>query len=339
MDTAKLKQPMTVAGKTFDTDSTPIPLTKIKLDPHNPRIRYLAETKGIAPKTNEEICKLLLQDNDIKLLYSNIKSEKGLHDPILVNKDGTIIEGNSRAACYLTLQKLDKGANGRWDEIPARVLCDQMSPEKVAALQAYYHIRRKNNWAAYAQAEHFYRMSKDHNLTPAQIHESTGMQKKTIEDMIESYRMMRDHAFGDGKKHTPELVVRKYSYYFEFQKSSNSLVKEFRDKKGGREQFAKWVDAEKFDRGADVRKLAGILKNKEAKKAFDNGGMKAASPIVSRVDPASESGTYRQVKKLTHKLSKDYVKEITHARENPKCARLLEDLNKLIQGVLSGAKR
>lgn len=339
MPTLKMKQPMTVAGQTFETDTTAISLTKVKLDPHNPRIRYLAETKGISPKTNKEICELLLQDDDIKRLYSDIKREKGLHDPILVNKDGTIIEGNSRTACYLTLQQKDKTANGRWDVIPARVLCDQMSAEKVSTLQAYYHIRRKNNWAAYAQAEHFFRMNKDHGLTPEQIHENTGMQEKNIRDMIESYRMMRDHAFGNGKKLSPELAVTKYSYFLELQKSGNPLVKEFRAKKTNREQFAKWVDDQKFERGAEVRKLGGILKSKEAQRAFEDGGMKAAGPVVNRIDPTLESGVYRQVKKLSQKLNKDYVKEITRVRENPKCATLLEDLNKLIQGVLTGAKR
>lgn len=334
-----MKQPMTVAGQTFETDTTAVDLTKIKLDPHNPRIRYLAETKGIAPKTNKEISALLLEDQDIRHLYNDIKREKGLHDPILVNKDGTIIEGNSRAACYLTLQLKDKSANGRWDEIPARVLCVQMSAEKVSTLQAYYHIRRKNNWAAYAQAEHFYRMHTDHNLTPEQIHDNTGMQVKNIRDMIESYRMMRTHAFGKGKKQSPELAVKKYSYYLEFQKSGNDQVKEFRAKKGGREQFAKWVDEEKFTRGAEVRKLGEILKSKEAQKAFESGGIKAASPIVTRMDPSLESGIYRQIKKLNQKLNKDYVKEVTRVRENPKCGKLLEDLNKLIQGVLVDAAK
>ncbi len=331
-------QEMHVAGQTFEVETADLPIEKIKLDPSNPRIRYLAETKGLSPKTNEAIRDLLLEDNDIRRLYNEIKDEKGLHDPILVNKDGVIIEGNSRAACYLTLHDKSKGANG-WKKIPARILRSQMPPKDVATLQAHYHIKGKNKWDAYAKAEHFFRMTEDHKMTPEDIHKATGMHKKTIEDMIASYRMMRDHAFGKGKKHSPDLAVRKYSYFYEFQKTANEAVTALRAKKTGREWFAKMVDDGRFEKGAQVRKLPAILKSKQAMNAFEQGGIKAANPIIEQVDPTSDSALYRQIKNLSDKLNDDYMKEVEHVKNNAKCAKLLEDLNKVVKGVLDDAKR
>ena len=329
-------QDMHVAGRTFEVETKDLALTDIKLDPQNPRIRYMAETKGIAPKTNEAIRDLLLEDDDIRRLYSDIKREDGLHDPILVNKDGTIIEGNSRAACYL---KLYGNGNGGRKRIPARVLRTQMSEKDVAALQAHYHIKGKNKWDAYAKAEHFFRMSEDHKMTPEDIHKTTGMHKKSIEDMIESYRMMRANAFGKGKKNSPDMAVRTYSYFNEFQKSGNEVVKEFRAKKANREWFAKMVDEGRFEKGSDVRKLPAILKSKQAMRAFEQGGIKAANPIIGQVDPTSDSARYRKIKKLTEELNEDFSPEAEHIKNNPKCGKLLEDLGKMITNLLAAAER
>src|SRR6185312_9654847 len=318
----------------YRTREISTPLKKINLDPENPRIRYLAELNGVNPKTNKELAALLLKDPDIKKLYTDIKHHGGLQEPIVVNKDGVVIEGNSRVACYLTLQDNDKEAKGKWDRILCRQLEDQLPPDRVAVLQARYHVLGKNQWRAYAKAAHFHTLHKKLGKSTHEIHKETGLHEKTIKDMIATIDMMKSHSFGDGKKSSTDQAVSKYSYFFELQKSKNDEMVEFRKKPQNRKKFAKWVDEGKFGQGADVRKLPTLLKNAAALTAFETSGIESAQPIISKVDPAAESQVYKKVQALNSKLRAHYTKEVGEAQKSPQRLKLLRELADLLQKII-----
>lgn len=333
-------QVMYVAGREFEVELTRVPTKSVKLDPLNPRIRYLADTKGISPKTNEDICKLLLDDDqDVRRLYHDIQRDGGLHEPILVNNDNLIIEGNSRAACILKLFDKNPKPSSPWSSIPARLLRTQMSAQDVAALQAYYHVRMKNKWVPFAQAAHIYRMNHEHGMSPEEIHQATGMHVKTIETMIGSYRAMKKFSFVSPKKSGSEEVVRKYSYVHEMMKSSDPTMVEFRKKEGNVKKFVKWVNTGQFNRGEDVRKLPTILKNAQAKKAFEEGGIKKAEHIVKKIDPSADSQKFRLVKKLDGLLGKHFLKQVEEVRSNPACGKMLGHLAETIEKILRAAAK
>lgn len=336
---AKQDQYLHIAQQKYRVIETEILTAQVNLDASNPRISYMADLAGKAPKTNIDIAALLLEDNDIRRLYSDIKQQEGLHDPILVNNDNMIIEGNSRAACYLTLQARDKSVKGRWDKIPCRFLLDQMPADKVAVLQARYHVLGKNAWRAYAQAEHFYLLQTKHGKTSKEIHDETGMHEKTIDDMINTCKTMKAHAFGAGKKSSTDQAVRKYSYFFEFQKDSDPTVVEFRKKKENREQFATWVDEGKFEKGADVRQLPSILSDSCVRAAFESKGIGGAKPVLSKVDPTSDSALYRKIKNLNTALRTNFSREVAEIKENSPRRKLLEALSSTIEKMIEASRK
>lgn len=331
---ATLREAAIVGGAKMNL--TNLPTSSLQLDPQNPRIRYTAEIKGLNPKTNKEIRQLLLQDDDIRQLLADIKRVGYIHDPILVNKDGTIIEGNSRAACYMELLERD-GKSGRWNSIPANVLLEQMPPDEVAVLQAYYHVRMKNKWATYAKAAHIYELIKTHGKTVDQIRVALNMQAKTVEDMMRAYETMKKHSFDKEAKKDPEKTIRTFSGVLEFEKRPD--LAEFREKESDRKKFIGWIKDGKFDRLEDVRKLGPTLRNPKARAAFEKGGMSAAKPILRKTAPSAELRQYSLVGRITAHFNKRFTQEVNLIRENDACTRMLKDLVGTIEKVLAAAKK
>lgn len=321
-----------ISQQKYKVRNASVTTKSLKLDPDNPRIRYLADLKGIQTTTPEKIVDLLLEDDDIKELYTDIKRQGGLQEPIVVNKDLTIIEGNSRAACYRMLLGKDKA--GDWKNIRCRIFTEQLPPDKVAALQARYHVRGKNEWRAFAQAEHYYRMHTKFGKSPREIHEETNMHEKTISNMIAAYKMMRIHLL-DGKKGAASHgLIKKYSYFYEMQKTGDSTVAQFRKSPRNQKLFAQWVDTGKFERGADVRKLSTILKSPDARAKFESSGISAARPVIGKLNPAAESALYRKIEKLNQELRQNFSAETKGMNSVPARRHLIEALSKTLIKML-----
>src|SRR5579863_4526014 len=81
-------------------------LDDVKLDPNNPRIQYAVKKVTSNGNISQiELRKLILEQPGVPELFKSIRDNGGLNEPIYVRPDGTIIEGNCRAATYLKLRE------------------------------------------------------------------------------------------------------------------------------------------------------------------------------------------------------------------------------------------
>ena len=124
----------------------------LRFYPENPRIYSIVHIDG-AVADQKEIYEKLRRMEHVKQLVQSIKSNDGLHDPIIV-KGRTVLEGNSRLAAYRMLSENDPV---KWGFIKAKVLPDDTSESMVFALLGEYHLIGKKDWAPYEQAGYLYR--------------------------------------------------------------------------------------------------------------------------------------------------------------------------------------
>ena len=140
---------LTVDGQLLPGEHKAIPLEKLALSPRNPRIRRLLR-RNPTP-TAEEIQKFLLEEDGVADLQRQIRDNGGLVDPIIVDDNYEVIEGNCRLAIYMKLRD-GRPHETQWKTISAYVLTGKVTTRQVLILQAIYHVHsNKIKWGAYEQ--------------------------------------------------------------------------------------------------------------------------------------------------------------------------------------------
>ncbi len=273
---AEKKPVIVVDGKSIEVTPERVDVEKVRLDPDNPRIRYLVKSRGMTNPTQEELKELLWEIGGEELL-GKIRNNKGAIDAILIKEDGTVIEGNCRLACYRHL---------RWKTIEAQRL-PKITQEQIDILLSKYHVSGKISWRRYAQAGQIHKLKHDHKMSIEDITNKTGIPNKEVKDLLRTYEIMTE-------KMLPKLAgkkgLKKFSHMYEFVKNPDPGLQAFRKDPKNVEEFVRWVAEGKIKKGADVRNLPKILKSPTALKILRgerDGGKKAFGMVVR----AQEFGT------------------------------------------------
>jgi hypothetical protein len=317
-------QTLTIEGQLIEAEFRRLPLNDVQLDLANPRIQYLLKQSTANGKlTQEDLAKLIHEDvPGVPSLFVAIRENKGLLEPILVRPDGRVIEGNCRLACYMRLHSIDakRGiSGGMWAEIPAYIL-PEISERQVAAFQGRVHVAGKNPWRAYEKAGHIYAMHKTHRMDAKVIGQILSMTESEVLREIRTYETMTQKLF---PKMKGTEAVKKYSFFAEFNKRKE--LEQYREAPAHVDQFVSLVQTGKIKRGADVRKLAKILKNKVAMKALKTKGFESAIAILGQADPTQDSATFRQLAKTIKLLNHFPTKDLDRLKD-PEPQRILREL-------------
>ena len=328
-------QKLTIEGQTIDAEFRFLPLTNVQLDLANPRIQYLLKQSRTNGKlSQQELAKLIYdQIPGAPSLFTSIRDNRGLLEPILVRPDGRVIEGNCRLACYMRLLATDekRGATDSiWTEIPAFVV-PQISERQVAAFQGRIHVAGKNPWRAYEKAGHIYVMHKTHRMDPKAIGQILSMSESEVLRDIRTYETMTEKLF---PKMKGPAAVEKWSFFAEFFKRKG--LEQYRAKPANVNQFVSMVRSGKLKRGADVRKLEKILKSKPAMKELKAKGVDSAMTTLGQADPTADSRTFQQLKRTAKLLQRFPAKDL-HRLKQPESQRILQDLFSAVRAVAKTA--
>ncbi len=179
-----------IAGKEFALTYEVVPLGKVRLDPDNPRLRQKVQKfKGKEP-TQEQLRDVILDLDHVGDLQTDIRTSKGLLEPIYISEDGLVVEGNCRVAVFMRLHDAFKH-EPTWKKIPVYRFPKSVGKREQAIFQAKYHITSgKNPWEAYEKANHIYHMHAVLKMSIAEIADylQPRMRKDTIEQNLETYR-------------------------------------------------------------------------------------------------------------------------------------------------------
>jgi hypothetical protein len=326
------EQVLVVAGKDVRVTHETVPIGALRLDPDNPRIRFQLERSGNKKPTQDDLQKLIKNQSGYDGLQKTIRLAGGIHDPVIVRHDGSVVEGNTRVTVVSTLHK-GQPSSPRWKTIPVMRLPKDVPEQAIAMLMASYHVAGKNKWAAFAKADQVYRLVHKYKYTPEQIADETrNMSKREVEQTLDAYEYLIKEVMPEAGKRTDETFLEsKWSHALEFVKSRE--LGAMRTDPGVRKTFAKLLTNNQI-KGAEVRRLPKILKNKRATKVLKASGFKAAEAVLKKADPTMQSLELRQIKRLTARIGKMKASAVDAFKADMKAQKILSDHANALHNLL-----
>jgi hypothetical protein len=320
----KTKKPLTVTEKEWAVD-------KLRLDPENVRFRHVDHVMS-----DPEIEEAIWTEPDTKDLYRAIVASGGLSEMPFVTSDGVVKEGNRRLVCLrkakaaLKEKKIEGLPPGTFDKVTVQEFDGGANAAQLDIWLARVHVSGKKMWDAINQADHLYSLYNTRGYSYDDIRELLGMGKGEVIRKIKAY-----HAAKDYLKRYGEKDISKYSFFEELYKKRD-LAQMFDGDPAFRDKVFDWIEKNRFDfTGAkDMRLLGDVLNDRDAKRAFEEKGMKAAQFEMQKKNPALGNPMFRSVKAALDAVGampRDVLKEL---KNNPQQVKLLAELRDELEQIL-----
>lgn len=325
---------LTISGVEVNVAHERVSIDELRLDPGNPRIRFLV-THGSKkrPKNDEELLGLIRAQPGYDDLQKQIRTLGGIYDPIIVRSDGTVVEGNTRLAALKFLQNANRN-EAKWSTVPITRLPADIPEETVEMLMANFHIAGKTVWRPAAQAEHIYRLIKERRVTPQRVADETRMTKKKVEQYVQAYEYLVNEVLPEaqlnGKVNRQAILEKKFSHALEFV--TGKKLQQARENPETRKTVAKMIAQDEIT-GLEVRKLPELMANKRTMAVLVKDGVKAASNALKKADPTADSKLLKAMKSMSEMLSSMKQDEIALLRTNAKARRMLTELSESVANV------
>jgi hypothetical protein len=328
---AKAVMPLRIGGCTVNVTNEVVPVDKVHLNPDNPRIRFILKLRSNGKSlTGDELMALIREQPGYDALQKGIRKAEGLYEPVIVRHDGLVVEGNTRATIFKTLHN-GNPSDPRWKTMPVSRLPKSVPEHAIAMLMASYHIAGKTVWRPYAQADQIYQLRHTHGRSVPQIADQTRMPEREVEQYLEAYEYLVKEVLPHVTNgNASDILESKFSHALEFVKRKN--LEGIRKDPAVRKQLAKLLIEDKI-KGAEVRELDKVLKNRKASTALQKTGFKAAKEILGKTDPLAASKLLRDMKSFTHALGKMGQTDIELLKTSAKAREVFLELTETVRNV------
>lgn len=325
---------LTISGVEVQVSHERVAIETLRLDPGNPRIRFLTmHGSKRQPKNDEELLELIRAQPGYDDLQKQIRTLGGIYDPIIVRSNGTVVEGNTRLAALKFLQNANR-SDGKWATVPVTRLPANIAEETVEMLMANFHIAGKTVWRPAAQAEHIYRLIKERKISAQRVADETRMTKKKVEQYVQAYEYLVNevlpHAQLNGKVNRQAILEKKFSHALEFV--TGKKLEQVRESAESRKTVAKMIAQDEIT-GLEVRKLPELMSNKKTMAVLVKDGVKAASNALKKVDPTANSKLLKAMKSMSEILAAMNQEEMALLRTNSKARAVLAELKEAVGNV------
>jgi hypothetical protein len=262
------------------------------------------------------------QGEATRSLFQQVKKDGIVNEPLIVYKN-SVLEGNTRLWVIRELinkAKGDKKEIRKWENVPCRIIEENINEEEINHILCNVHIKKKRDWSPFEQACYLGRMRDEENLTIQQIHKISSFGTNKIKTYIEVYREMQKNNC------KPDDWNRYYEAYKDKPVQNLHKSKKYDVIK----TIKKKTEEGKMCVAQDSRKIKSIVKSSKASKMFFEGeaDIKRAYE-VSIVDNPEEGDTLlKRIKELDEdmrsiswerlseikkdKSKKEIIKDITH---------------------------
>lgn len=287
---------MLIQGTEVLTTTKMVEQSKLLFYRENPRVYSVLRSKGKEEPTQEEIQERLQSMEHVKELRENIRTNKGLTDPLIV-KAGSfeVLEGNSRLAAYRALVAKDPL---KWEMVKCTLLPADISETLVFALLGTYHVSGKKNWAPYEQAGFLYRRFHKHDVSITTLAREIGMSSKEVSRLIDVYGFM------EAKK---ENNIDRWSYYYEYLRSSK-IGKARAQQPELDSVIVEKIKSGEIAKAVDVRdQLPLICAAPKILSKFVNGAVDFAKAHDSAVAAGGDNTTLKQIKRFRELMTRSEV--------------------------------
>ncbi len=325
-------------GMNVAVERTRVPLMKIILDVENPRIQYYLDTRLNSDITQEQVHFALAESNgQYDKLKDHIQCNKGIYNPIwLVPQDQhfRVIEGNTRAIIYSELGE-EFYNEEEWKSIEAYILPKAIDRNQINFIRLEKHLFGQTPWDAYEKSRELHRLHTEDDYSIRKLQQLTKLSATDIKYNIQAFMDMKDEYFHHYEKPGEQL---KFSYFAEFR-SNSKLKKLVRDGKLSISQFCDLVGQGRFRRGEDVRKLAMVWEDEEARNVLLQENMESALEQLALKNPAAKSTLFQKINDVRYGLDNlgfaelDEIKRGFQPAKVEELKNLFDVLNRILTDI------
>lgn len=315
------------------TTSVKKPLNQLKLDPHN--VRFKHEDRILSDKEIED---RIWKENDTKDLYRSVLATCGIEEPLYIDSDDVVREGNRR---LVVLRKLSEKAHKKelgdlpedtFDIVDCQQLPSDIEQMDINVFFATVHVSGRKEWDAINKAAHIFDMHERDGLSYDKIREYIGGTKATLIRYVKAYQATKDYL---AKYKSDRVGIRRFSYFDELFKKP-ALRQWLNDDTDAMNNFIEWLSTDKFRQSNQVRRLPDVLMNDEALKTLKTGNMDEALRILADYDPTLDSRTFKLVDNTIEALRDMPRHELLELSKKKNKQRLLQMLHDEVEDILGG---
>jgi hypothetical protein len=186
MKTIKLR------GRTYKLFSETVDVFKLNYYTKNPRIHDLVIENNA--KTNKDIDKIMWtaseQKNVTRRLRDEIIEDGKVNEPLIVDKNNNVLEGNTRLACLRDL--ISKKMAGSWKKVDIHRIKTKLSERDILEIMGSVHLKgKKTDWKPFQLASHLNSL-KNSGLDDKEINEITGISIISVNQNIKAYKLAKE---------------------------------------------------------------------------------------------------------------------------------------------------
>jgi len=310
-----------------------IPLSKLKIDPRNVRLRHLGEIAN-----EEELQEALWKEPQVDEWYRLIREEGGITEPLAIDSDCIVREGNERLICLRRLSRethdgvIPGFPKDQFDMVPCQKIPPTLPEREIAIWLARTHVKGKHPWKALNKALAIYELSTVHRFSYEEIRKRLGISKKTVQADISAYdaTLQYHEEYPDDNS-----WYYKYSYYHEIFR--NEQLRNWIKQDKNSNLFADWVHSGKIPRGESVRKLRELIDNPRLFTEFQNTTVTKAKEILNSFETGG-SKSLKILVRATEALRDFPVSELRTIASDPIRWRIVDELYHELENFLKSAQ-
>jgi hypothetical protein len=169
-----------------------VELSKLRLDPDNPRLHSAYLTHELSSRPSEkQIAQVLEQLPEFQPLLDSLMRNQGCHQPPLVTEDGRVLEGNRRVTAMRKLQA-EHPKSKQWETITVQQLVRKISPEQEKALRAKFHLESLLAWDSLSVLTEYLGVAEREG--PDALAQMLGRYRPQIEPLLVAGRCVRRYS-------------------------------------------------------------------------------------------------------------------------------------------------
>lgn len=319
-------------GRPVQVERRDMPIGDLKLDPANPRLRYIVDTIFHGEATDEQLHKELWDRDSVRQLAEAIYYNRGLIEPLIIRAVGMVVEGNCRTVALQELIKMHP--NETWlKDAPCRVLPDTIDSTQIAIFLVDAHVAGKTPWDAYEKVRSVWELKEKHGKDLDWIATHLRVQRSKVTHLLTVYEKFEKFL----RRHPDPGNVRRFSFFDELYK-----VKDLRRRTSTEpdfmEKFETWVIDGKIGDSHNVRKLPFILSNIRAKEVFEREGFNKAFTEAVKVNPTLDSPLFRRISEMARALREVPMSELEDLKSgNIAKKTILQELKSALDKIAENA--
>jgi hypothetical protein len=142
---------LTVNGTQVRVRLMDVDLSKLRLDPENPRLHSFYLTHELPAEPSQlQLAAVLESLPEFQSLLDAIARNNGCFHPPLVTQDMRVLEGNRRVAALRRLRS-EHPQNGHWQKVTVQQINQRITGSQEKAIRAKYHLEGMLAWDSLSQ--------------------------------------------------------------------------------------------------------------------------------------------------------------------------------------------